>query len=111
MKLQIFDSNSHEVQINDLVKIQHERNNTLTFYTRVQIIDGQIYPFNKFTFDRIIKVNSIPDGCNHAPAKNDFPEYWMHPKTELHLIEEKMLERWKWDALLFERNLFYKVSE
>jgi hypothetical protein len=27
------------------------------------------------------------------------------------LIEEKMLERWKWDALLFERNLFYKVSE
>ena len=111
MKLQIFDTNNTELKIGDLVKIQHERNNTLTFYTRVQIIKGQIFPFNNFVFDRIIKIDSIPDDCKHAPAKNNFPEYWMHPKQELILIEEKRLDKWKWDSLMFEHNSFYQVSE
>lgn len=112
MKLEIFDSIGTKLEINDLVKIQHERNGTLTFYTRVQIINGQIYPINKFSFDRIIKVDSIPTDCKYCQAniENNFPEYWMHPAQELELIEKKRLDTWRMNVLSFENNHFMKVS-
>jgi hypothetical protein len=112
MKLEIFDSIGTKLEINDLVKIQHERNGTLTFYTRVQIINGQIYPINKFSFDRIIKVDSIPTDCKYCQPniENNFPEYWMHPSQELQLIKEKRLDTWRMNVLSFEYNHFMRVS-
>lgn len=112
MKLEIFDSVGVKLNVNDLVKIQHKRNGTLTFYTRVQIINGQIYPINKFSFDRIIKVDSIPDGCIHCKpnAERNFPEYWMTPNQELQLIKEEQLDKWNMYLVSFENNTFMKVT-
>lgn len=113
MKIKIFDSIGNELNIGDLVQLQEERNGTLTFYTRIQVINGSLFPINKFCFDRMIKVDSIPSDCNHCEAKpeNNFPEYWMHPKTELYLIENNHLNQWKMDKLMFDENLFMKIEE
>lgn len=113
MEIKIFDSLNNELKPGDKVMLQAERNGTLTFYTTIQIINNQIFPLNKFYFDRMIKVDSIPNDCKYAPAKteNNFPEYWMHPKIELMLIKENRLNKWKHDVLYFENNSFYKIFE
>lgn len=111
MKLQIFDSNGTELNINDLLMIQDKRNDGLTFYTRLQVINGALYPLDKFCFDRIIKINELPGDCRHIPAKGTDPEYWMTPRAEIYLIESGKLEKWKHDSLFFESNSFYKVTE
>lgn len=111
MKLKIFDTNGLELNIGSFVEIQHSGNNDgLTFYTSVQVIEGQLYPFNKFRHDRILKINEIPSDCIHCLAKGNLPEYWIKRNVELKLIEEKRLEKWKIDSLSFERNSFYEVS-
>jgi len=110
MKLQIFDTEGTELLINDLVQIQSKRNNTLTFYAKVQIINGQLYPFNMFSYDRIIKVKEIPQDCKHVEEKNGLTEYWMNPKIELKEIEEGRRDKWRMDNLTFENNQFYKVT-
>lgn len=110
MKLTIFDSEGTPLKVGDILKLQEKRNGTLTFYSTVQIIDGQLYPFNKFCFDRAIKVDSIPEDCKKTEAKEDLPEFWMHPKTELYLIEQGKMERWRMDNLMFENNKFFRVE-
>lgn len=110
MKLQIFDSIGIELFINDLVQIQSKRNGTLTFYAKVEIINGQLYPFNMFAYDRIVKVDKIPEDCKHAEAKNGLTEYWMNPRIELKEIEEGRRDEWRMNVLTFENNNFYKVT-
>lgn len=120
MKLTILDSTGAQVNIGDLVQLQSKSNlhhgdktKGLTFWTRVKLIDGVIYPFNRgFSFDRIIKVDEIPEGeIHHAAENGDMPEYWMNPKTEMYLIENNILDRWRMDVLMFEYNNFFKVEE
>lgn len=110
MKLQIFDALGIELFINDLVQIQSKRNNTLTFYAKVQIINGQLYPFNMFSYDRIVKVEKVPQDCKHIEEKNGLTEYWMNPKIELKEIEEGRRDAWRMNILTFENNKFYKVT-
>lgn len=111
MKIKIFDSNGIELTIGDKVKLQKQRNGKLTFYTTIQIIDGQIFPFNRFCFDRMIKVDVIPAGCKYkgADIETNSPEYWMHPDTELELIDKKKLDKWIMDVCSFEHNVFFEV--
>lgn len=111
MKLRVFDSTNQELQLNDLVMIQDKRNGGLTFYSRVQLINKTLFPFNKFAFDRIVKIDAIPKGCKHVEAKNGMPEYWMNPKAELYLIETNQLEKWRMNVLMFERNSFIQIEE
>lgn len=111
MKLQIFDSNGTELKVGDKVKLQEQRNGMLTFYTTIQVIDGQIFPLNKFCFDRMIKVDKIPTDCKYAQPdiERNFPEYWMHPKMELELIEKDRLDKWRMEICSFEHNSFFRV--
>lgn len=111
MTIEVYDSEGTLLKVGDKVKIQEKRNNGLTFYTTVQVINGQLFPFNKFCFDRIVKVDLIPEGCSHSPQniENSFPEYWMHPNEELHLVEADRLSSWRDHALRFEYNPFFKV--
>ncbi len=111
MKIRIFDTNGTELKIGDLVQIQDKRNDGLTFYSTVQIINGQIYPFNKFVYDRIIKIDEIPSECNHCKAneKENSPEYWIKKNVEVKIIEEGRLDKWRMDCVLFDRNSFYEV--
>ena len=69
MKLKIFDTNGTELNIGDLVQIQEKRNDGLTFYSRVQVLNGQLYPFNKFAYDRIFKIDEIPADLEYLPDK------------------------------------------
>lgn len=110
MKLQIFDTEGTELFINDLVKIQSKRNGTLTFYAKVEIINGQLYPFNMFSYDRILKVAEVPQDCKYVEAKNGLTAYWMNPRIELKEIEEGRRDAWRMNVLTFENNKFYKVS-
>lgn len=110
MKLQIFDTEGAELFINDLVQIQSKRNGTLTFYAKVQIINNQLYPFNMFSYDRIVKIKEVPQDCKHVEKKDGLTEYWMHPKTELIEIEEGRRDTWRMNNLTFDNNKFYKVS-
>ena len=110
MELQIFDTNGIELNVGDLVAIQQQRNNNLTFYSRVQIIDGQLYPFNKFCYDRIVKIDQVPEGCTHAQQKGNFPEYWINKKQELIMIDEGKLEKWILDSIVFDRSSFFRVK-
>lgn len=111
MKLKIFDTNGTELNIGDLVQIQEKRNDGLTFYSRVQVLNGQLYPFNKFAYDRIFKIDEIPSECKHCQAneKENTPEYWMKKEVEVKLVEEGRLEKWRMDSVIFERNTFYEV--
>jgi len=113
MILKLFDTLGQELQLNDIVKIQSERNKGLTFYTRIKIIKGQIYPLNSFTFDRIIKINEIPKDAVYHPLdiNNRTPEYWMHPHQELDDIKKDIVDTWRMKSLLFDWNPFYKVYE
>jgi hypothetical protein len=113
MRLQIFDSNGTELKVGDKALMQQRTNEKLAFYATIQIIDGQLYPFNKFSYDRIIKVDKIPSDCSYSPAdiESGQPEYWMHPATELYLIENERLEKWRMDIVFFEHNNFFKVTQ
>lgn len=111
MEIKIFDSEGTELQPGDLLQLQDKRNGTLTFYATLQVIDGQVFPFNTFSFDRAIKVIGLPAECKHCEAKDGKPEYWMHPQVELALIEEERLDKWRMDTLMFEHNKFFKVVE
>ena len=84
MKLQIFDSKGVELKIGDKVKIQSKRYANLTFYATVQVINGQLFPFKTFSFDRITKVDQIPPDCRYKPCSvsDNAPEYWMHPNQK-----------------------------
>jgi len=120
MKVTLLDSEGTELQIGDLLQLQHKSNgymggttHGLTFYTRLQFIGDILYPLlNGFHFDRIIKVDTLPDieDLKHCEAKNGQPEYWMHPKVEMHLIEEGKLDKWKMDNLMFSYNSFIKLQ-
>ena len=110
MNIQIFDAVGVELQTGDTVMIQEKRNEGLTFYAKVQLLDGALWPFNKFAYDRIVKVDTLPADVKHIPAKEKTPEYWMHPRTELHMIEKNALDKWRLDVLTFENNNFYKLS-
>lgn len=111
MKVQIFDSLGFEVKLGDLVQIQERRNGNLTFYSRVQIINGQLHPFFNFVYDRVVKVSQVPEDCKYSPAKDKMPEYWMHPNQELALIKEGDFNKWLMNALLYENNDFIKITE
>ncbi len=122
MKITLLDSEGTELQLGDLLLLQHKSNGNLymgdkryglTFYTRLQFIGDKLYPlFNGFNFDRVVKIDSLPDidDLRHAEAKNDIPEYWMHPKAEMHLIEEGKLDKWKMDNLMMSYNSFIKLQ-
>jgi hypothetical protein len=112
MKLKIFDTNREELNIGDIVQVQEKRNCGLTFYTRVQIINGQLYPFNRFAYDRVFKVDEVPSDCKHCQAneKENMPEYWMRNEVEVKLVEEGRLEKWRMDSVFFDRNSFYEVA-
>ena len=112
MKLKIFDTNRAELNIGDIVQVQEKRNDGLTFYTRVQIINGQLYPFNRFAYDRVFKVDEVPSDCKHCQAneKENMPEYWMRNEVEVKLVEEGRLEKWRMDSVFFDRNSFYEVA-
>lgn len=103
IELQIFDSAGVELKVGDLVLLQN--NSHLTFYTRVQIRDGSLYPFCSFAFDRCFKVKEIPVGNVHHPEP---PEYWVHPNVERAYIEKG--GEWAMDVAMFEHNKFYKVK-
>ena len=109
MQLQIFDSNGKQLSVGDLVMLQERRNGGLTFYTSVQLIDGQLSPFNKFCFDRAFFIDKIPADCRHTPATKDMPEYWMKNDLEAHLASEGRLEKWRMDVVTFQMNEFFKV--
>lgn len=113
LTIEIKDSLGNILSIGDKVMLQEKRNGNLTFYTTIQVVNGQLYPINKFCFDRIVKVDSIPEDARYAPAKaeENMPEYWMHPNIELYLIEENKLNKWRLDVLLFEHNNFITVKE
>ncbi len=121
MKVTLLDSEGAELQIGDLLLLQHKSNGYmgsktvgLTFYTRLQFIGDKLYPLlDGFHFDRIIKIDSLPDisDLKHAEAKDGFPEYWMHPRAEMYLIEEGKLDKWKMDVLIMSYNNFIKLSE
>jgi len=110
MRLTIFDSEGTPLKVGDLVMIQEKRNDGLTFFSRIAIKCGRISPLDKFAFDRIVKIDKIPDECRHVTETDETPEYWMHPNTELRLINDDRLEKWKMDRLFFEHNAFYKVE-
>lgn len=112
LKLKIFDSDGNQINIGDKLLIQSKRNDTLTFYATAQLINGQIFPFDQFVYDRIIKVDEIPTDCKYVPAKIEqgFPEYWMNPNVELHLIEKGKLDKWRLDTGVFNMNKFYKIE-
>lgn len=110
--IKIKDSTGTQLNIGDTVMLQHKRNENLTFYTTIQVKDGQIYPINKFCFDRMIKVDSIPEDCKHAPATDTIAEYWINTKTELYLIDSNQLGKWLCNYIAFERlNDFFEVIE
>ena len=100
MKLKIFDSNKKELQLNDLVIIQDKRNDDLTFIAKVQIINGQIFPFNKFSFDRILFCENIPENYKYAEKTDLMPEYWINPKIELKLDQLEAFETFYYLLLL-----------
>lgn len=120
MKVTLLDSEGTELQIGDLLMLQHKSNgymggstHGLTFYTRLQFIGDKLYPlFNGFYFDRVVKIDTLPesDELKYAEAKSDTPEYWMHPKIEMHLIEEGKLDKWKMDNLMMSYNSFIKLQ-
>lgn len=111
IKIKIFDSEGTPVNIGDVLKIQHRSNVGLTFYAKAQIFNGGIFPFNFFAFDRIIKVENVPIECKHITGKEKAPEYWMHPKTELYILENEGLEKWKLDVFMFERSSFFECYQ
>jgi hypothetical protein len=121
MKVTLLDSEGTELHLGDLLLLQDKSNgymsgktHGLTFYTRLQFIGDKLYPlFNGFRFDKIVKIDSLPDiyDLRHAEAKDGFPEFWMYPKAEMHLIEEGILDEWKMDNLMMSHNNFIKLSE
>lgn len=113
LTIEIYDSAGTTINPGDLLMIQNERraDTCLTFYTRLRIIDGQIYPFNKFGFAAIFKVYSVPSGCTHVKETPDFPEHWIHHRSERMLVDEGRLEKWRMDLYMFDRNSFFKVIE
>jgi hypothetical protein len=121
MKVTLLDSEGTELQLGDLLLLQHKSNgymgsttHGLTFYTRLQFIGDKLYPlFNGFHFDRIIKIDSLPDipELRHSEAKDEFPEFWMYPKAEMYLIQEEKLDKWRMDNLMMSNNSFIKLSE
>ena len=120
MKVTLLDSEGTELKIGDLLLLQHKSNgymgsqtHGLTFYTRLQFIGDKLYPlFNGFHFDRVVRIDSLPEieDLRQKKKKNDFPEFWMHPKAEMHLIEEGKLDKWKMDNLMFSHNSFIKLQ-
>jgi len=111
MKIEIFDSLGNQLYIGNLVKIQHQYNGTLTFFARVEIVNGQIFPICNFMYDRIFKVDRIPENCNHVEARGNMPEYWVNRNVEIQLINDDLLDKWRMDALCVEHNSFIRVTE
>jgi hypothetical protein len=111
MKIQIFDSLGNELQIGDMVMLQDYRNYNLTFYTKIQVQNGRLYPLHFFCFNRIILVESIPNNCSYVAAKDNTPEYWIDRETALKQINEQQLKQWITDYVLFQNNNFIKIIE
>ena len=112
MKITLYDAVGNALEIGDLLHVQEKRNTGyLTFYVKLQIKNGSLYPFKGFSFDRVIKIDTLPNDVKHCEETEIFPEYWMHPKQELFCIEKGILEKWKYSAFLFEYNNFIKFSE
>lgn len=109
MNIDFFDSIGQKLNLGDLLKVQTKMNLGLTFYVKLQFSNGNLVPLSKFAFDRIIKIDKLPEDAIECSTK-DFI-YWMHPKTEIYLIDHNILEKWKMDTLYFEHNSFYKISE
>lgn len=108
INVRILDSIKQETNLWDIVQIQDKDNYRITFYAKVSILNGSIYPFNRFKFDRIIKVNSIPNGSNHCPASKNknHPEYWINRDVELYIVDNLSLEKWRIDTLMIVHNSF-----
>lgn len=108
MKARIFDSKGVELKVGDLVMIQQERNGNLAFFATVQVLNGRLFPMCNFSYDRIIKVEKLPEGIKRVERDvvRGFPNYWMHPNVELRMIESEELDKWRMDALHIERSRF-----
>lgn len=110
MTIKIFDTAGNELKLGDFVQIQERRNDTLTFFCRVEIVNDKLWPLDAFCFDRIFKIDSVPSDAKHSEAEGSTPEYWMHPEVELKLIEEGRHQDWRNDVMYFSTNPFYKIS-
>lgn len=113
MELHLFDTIGNEIKLGDMLKIGRNLRSgdtPLSFYARCQVVNNQLYPFNKFSFDWIVKVEDVPEGCVHCSEKQDFPEYWIDKKQYNNLVKND-LQDWFLDQIRFTDSLFFKVSE
>lgn len=114
MEVEIFDSRGVKLQVGDMLCMQDKWHGQegLTFFAKLEIDkDGSLFPFNKFAFERITKVDIIPSDAKHCVGNKDTREYWISPLFELFLVNENELEKWKTNRLgmrLLHENGFLK---
>ena len=108
IKIKLFDSVGTELNLGDFVKIQEHRNKSLTFYTKLEIYKRHLFPLQFFSYDRIIKIDELPEGVN--PISDSPIPCWMGFES-LQEIEPERLDIWRLKALTFNENPFIEVIQ
>ena len=112
IKIQLYDSNGTEVNPGDLLRIQPHSmgfGKPLTFYARLQVFNGFIYPFSLFAYNTIVKADQLPEDVSHVQATDRHPEYWANKERLEKLEDEGYAEKWRMNTLIFEPSNFYKA--
>lgn len=109
MNIKIFDFNGVELKVGDLVKVKTKSN--YDFYTTIQVINGQLYPFNKFAYDIVLKADSLPVDFLHIEKTDKMPEYWISKTLKEKLEKENRIDKWRLDCVVFNNNSFYFITE
>lgn len=106
-QIKLFDSIGQEINVGDILHVTSRSNKFLSFYVRVAIINGVLVPFNYFAYDRMEKVNTVPDGLKQTFDHGT--DVWVNLWPEnIPQDNKERFEKWYYESLIFQSNPLIK---
>ena len=108
INLEIFDSMGNNVKVNNLVKVKCNSLKKITFFAKVTIKEGILFPFDHFSFDYIEVIKNLPEDAIFIKSKNkdDFDYWYLKNEEDENEEDEKV---YYLDYSTFRMNKFYKL--